>query len=279
MLNRLDWKFLLTIIITIAGVAVPVWLWQLDISSKALTLTVKSTADLQPQGIAELDGIQILVDGKPLSTPIVSVLELSNSGSRPVLASDFEGPIQISATLPASIAKAQQMPSTPPSLMPALALTEGVVLLQPVLLNPGDVVRFTLVTANGKPHFSARARIAGVSDVSVSDATIGRETRRYWLGRGVATLLLALYMVNTVESAFAVARHRRLKLFSFATGLITLSGALLILAKQTSVAQTSVSNLLLPMVIASLIATTVLFTRMWKGGVTSLNPCSSGAQK
>ena len=80
MLERLDWKFFLTLIIAIASVAVPVWLWQIDLSSKALTLTVKSIAELQTQGISDLDGVQVLVDGKPLASPFVSVLELSNSG-------------------------------------------------------------------------------------------------------------------------------------------------------------------------------------------------------
>jgi hypothetical protein len=76
MLNRLDWKFFLTLVFAISSAVVPVWLWQLDRSSKALTLTIKSTAELQPQGVAALDGVQVLVDGRPLRAPFVSVLEL-----------------------------------------------------------------------------------------------------------------------------------------------------------------------------------------------------------
>ena len=259
MLERLDWKFFLTLIIAIASVAVPVWLWQIDLSSKALTLTVKSIAELQTQGISDLDGVQVLVDGKPLASPFVSVLELSNSGSRPIVASDFEGPVRISAALPSAIAKARQTSSTPASLVPALTLYEGAVLVQPLLLNPGDVVRFTLVSANGKPQYSARGRIAGVSDVAVSDATIGHETLRYWLGRVVATLLLSLYMANMFEFTWAGLRRRTFLPWSFAKGLITSFGGALILTMQTSPEPRIFSNLLLPMVIATLIAAPYLY--------------------
>lgn len=48
MLFRIDWKFLLTLLVTVASAVVPVWLWQADLSSKALTLTIKSAANLQP---------------------------------------------------------------------------------------------------------------------------------------------------------------------------------------------------------------------------------------
>ena len=221
MLYRLDWKFVLTIAITIAGVAVPVWIWQLDLSSKALTLTVKSFAELQPQGVAELDGVQVVVDGKPLLTPFVSVLEISNSGSKPVVASDFEGPIRVSASVPSLIAKVRQTSSTPTSLSPTLTLQDGAVMLQPLLLNPGDVVRFTLVTANGKPKYSARGRIAGVSEISVSDTSIGRETRHQWISKGLATLLLSLYIVNMTEFAFTALRRRTFLPWSLTTGLTT----------------------------------------------------------
>jgi hypothetical protein len=152
MLKLFDWKFFLMLVFAIAGVAVPVLLWQLELSSKALTLTIKSTAELQSQGVDALDGVQVLVDGKPLRAPFVSVLELSNSGSKPVVALDFEGPMRISLTAPSEVVKVQLVLAKPPSIEPALTIHEGVVLLQPLLLNPGDVFRFVLVTANGKPE-------------------------------------------------------------------------------------------------------------------------------
>lgn len=160
MLNRFDWKFLLMAAIAIAGIAIPVWIWQTDLNSKAITLTVKSFAELQPQGISELDGVQLIVDGRPLMLPFVSTLEISNSGSKPIVASDFEGPIRISSTLPSIVVRLRPTSSTPTSLVPALAVADGAVFLQPLRLNPGDVVSLTLITANGDPKFKIHGRIA-----------------------------------------------------------------------------------------------------------------------
>ena len=263
-LGRLDWKFFATLIFAIAGAAVPVLLWQLDLSSKALTLTVKSVAELQPQGIIDLDGIQVLMDGKPLTSPFVSVLELSNSGSKPIVASDFENPIRISAARPSTIARARQTSSTPPSLMPTLGLSEGNVFIQPLLLNPGDVIRFAFITANGKPQFSVQGRIAGVSEVSVSDATVGRDTRRYWLGTVVSTLLLSLYVVNIFEFAFAGLRRRIFLPGSLVKGLITGSGSALILVTQSSPESSTAFTENVQMVIASLIAAPYIFMNLWR---------------
>lgn len=222
---RFDWKFFLTLAITIASVAVPVWLWQIDLKSKALSLTVKSTAELQPKGIDSLDGIQLSMDGKALESPYVSVLEFSNSGSRPIVTTDFEGPIRISTEGTSRLVKVRTTSSNPPSLEPALSLAEGVVLLQPLLLNPGDTVRITAVAAGAKPAFTARARVVGVTEINVIDAQVGRETKWYWLGRAVTTLLLTLYFVNVMEFVSAGLRRRIFLPRSLATGGIAALGS------------------------------------------------------
>ena len=224
MFLRLDWKFFVTLIITIAGVAVPIWLWQVDLKSKALSLSVKSTAEMQPQGVDAFDGVQVLVDGRPLGSPYVSVLELTNSGSKPIVASDFEGPIRISTAKPSQVVKARTTSSTPSSLEPALSVSEGAVLLQPLLLNPGDVVRFALVTADGRPAYSARARVAGVQGVLVNDAQAEQETKKYvtyWARRVVSTLALVVYMLNAFEFVMSLTVRRIFLPWSLATALIS----------------------------------------------------------
>ena len=262
--SRFDWKFFLTLAITIASVAVPVWLWQVDLSSKALSLTVKSTAELQPKGIDTLDGIQLSVDGKALDSPYVSVLELSNSGSKPIATSDFEGPIRISTGSPSKLVKVRTTSSTPPSLEPAVSLAEGVVLLQPLLLNPGDTIRITTVAANAKPAFAARARVAGVTEINISDAQVGRETKRYWLGRAVSTLLLTLYLVNVTEFAFAGLRRRTFLPRSLATGVISGIGGAILLAIPSPENAATASSFLPVMGIAALLSLPFVFRRMYR---------------
>ncbi len=262
MYPRFDWKFFLTLAITIAGVAIPVWLWQIDLTSKALSLTVKSTAELQPKGIDSLDGIQLSVDGKVLDAPYVSVLELTNSGSKPILTSDFEGPIRISAGSPSKLVKAQTTSSSPPSLEPKVSLIDGVVFTQPLLLNPGDTIRITAVTADAKPAFNARARVAGVTEINISDVQAGRETKRYWLGKVTSTLLLTLYLVNMTEFAVAGLRRRIFLLRSLATGVASgIGGALIVLIQSPDIPAETPS--ILPIFgISVLLSLPFLFRRM-----------------
>lgn len=263
MVSQFDWKFFLTLAITIASVVVPVWLWQVDLSSKALSLTVKSTVELQPKEINALDGIQLSVDGTTLESPYVSVLELSNSGSKPIVTSDYEAPIKISTRSPSKLVKIRMTFSTPPSLEPAISLAAGVVLLQPLLLNPGDTVRITAVTANARPEFTARARVTGVAEINVSDAQIARETKRYWFGKIVSVLLLMLYIINLNEFVITGLRRHTLLLRPLATGVITGSASAILIALQSPEKAMSYSSLLSIAAIAILLSLPFVVRHMY----------------
>lgn len=263
---RFDWKFFLTLLFTVASTVVPVWLWQADLSSKAITLTIKSAADLQPQGLGRLEGIQMSIEGKPLRTPFVSVLELTNTGSRPILAADFEGPLKIAVAKPSVVVKAQLGSATPTSLEPRADLIESMVVVQPLLLNPGDVIRLTVVTADARPEYSVRGRIAGVQEVTVNDAQSAGKTKRLWLTHVVATLLFAIYIVSMSEFVHAGIRRRAFLPFALATGLVTVSGAALLLVIQSPGEQTTASafwpQFWPHMAIASLVSAPILIVRI-----------------
>lgn len=259
---RFDWKFFLTLLFTVASVVVPVWLWQADLSSKALILTIKSSADLQPQGLDRLEGIQVSIDGKPLHTPFVSVLELMNTGSRPILAADFEGPLKIAVAKPSVIVKAQLGSATPMSLEPRVDIIESMAVVQPLLLNPSDVIRLTVVTADARPEYSIRGRIAGVQEVTVNDAQSTRKTKRLWLTQAVATLLLVIYLVSMLEFTLAGIRRRAFLPIALANGLVTGFGAGLLLVMQSQGEQMIVSEFWPHIAIAILVSVPVSVFRI-----------------
>ncbi|CAH1090714.1 hypothetical protein NTG1052_80052 [Candidatus Nitrotoga sp. 1052] len=160
------------------------------------------------------------IDGKILGNPYVSVLELSNTGSRPILATDFEGPLKIAVTSPSGVVKVQLGATTPTSLEPKIDIAEGVVLVQPLLLNPHDVIRMTLVSANSRPEYSIRGRVAGVSEITTSDRQSSRAMIRNWLSKLTSTLLLVVYMVNMLDFAYAGFRKRPFLPFTLVTALV-----------------------------------------------------------
>lgn len=225
-----DWRFLVTLLLTVASVIVPVWLWHADLSSKGLTLTIKSTADLQPERVGTLAGLQVLIDGQSVANPFVSVMELSNSGAKPVLGADFERPLKVVASEPSQIVKAQISSTVPASLSPRVEVIGGSLLVYPLLMNPGDTLKFTVITANAKPSFFADGRIAGVQDVTLRDAQSSRTEKRRWAAQLVACLLLVVYSVNIAEAIHAAVRKREFLVYSVTTGLIAVSGAILLYA-------------------------------------------------
>ncbi len=263
MLNRFDWKFILALLFTVASIVVPIWLWQADLSSKALTLTIQSVVEIQPQGVGPLEGIQMFIDEKLLSTPSVSVLELSNTGSRPIVAADFEGPLKITVASPSEIRKVRfgSFRSTT-SLEPKINLIEGVVFIQPLLLNPSDVIRLNLVTANARPEYSIHGRIAGVAEITINDAQSTHMLKRYWLKKAITILLLVIYIVNIMEFAYMGIQKRSFMPWALATGLVTGLGGILLSVLQFPWEQTSMSTFSPIVAIVVLISVPILLFRM-----------------
>jgi hypothetical protein len=175
--KRIDWKFLVVLIATVAGVLVPVWLWRADLTSRAMHFRVGSIVSLQPQGQAALDGLALTIDDVKIDSPYLTVLEMHNDGSRPVPASEFEGPIQILAAPPTKIVRARLVKSTPKDLPLRLKIEGEQISIQPLLLNPGDTFEIAVLTSGPAPTFRPMARIAGIRDLPmITDAD---ETPRY----------------------------------------------------------------------------------------------------
>lgn len=188
MSNIFDWKFWLTLTIAIASVVVPVWLWRSDLASRALTMTVTSKAALSPTIPHTPNDLQISVGGKILTEPYSSVIEITNTGSKPILAAEIEGNIVLEVTSPSEVVNVQVVKNTPESLSPIVSAKNRRVSLHPLLLNPGDAVTLAVLTERGIPSFLPRARIAGIADVSLRESGSGLERgsglnrRGKWLG-------------------------------------------------------------------------------------------------
>ena len=227
-LMQLDWKFFTTLLIGIAGVGVPVWLWLADIDAKSLSLNVVSTAGIASPTIGERTNVVVTIDGVATDNPFVSVLELHSDGRRPIAAADFEGPLELTVKPPAVLLSSYIKESTPTDLRPKLTLKAGALFLEPLLLNPGDRFQLTIFTS-GQPIFTARSRISGIQRVSVIDSGPSRVARRTWAMRGAGTALLAAYFPLSM-GAISSARQRRLHVLQPLAAVSCLVGGLLLIA-------------------------------------------------
>jgi hypothetical protein len=163
-----DWKFIVIILVTLAGVIAPVWLWQADRHAKSMSVVIVSKTSLKPDISSKVE-VKILVDNTPIDRPYLTVLKLSNDGSIPIPSTDFEEPLEIQMDDDTSIVRSQLTDSEPKDIQPKMTFDAKVIKIMPLLLNPNDNITFAVVTAGGSPKFTARARVAGISAVPLED--------------------------------------------------------------------------------------------------------------
>jgi hypothetical protein len=163
----LDWKFHLSMVVAILSVAVPVWLWKADQSSKELSVHVAAQTSLRPSPSVPIPDLKVVVGGQALNEPFVTVLKFHNSGTKPIAAADFESAMLIEGQPQVGVSAAHITDRHPPNLAVSISVANDTCSISPLLLNPGDHFSVALVTANAQPTLRVNARIAGVKSVEV----------------------------------------------------------------------------------------------------------------
>ena len=166
----LNWTSL-TFIATIAGIAVPIWLWRADLSAKSLSFQLASQVSLTAQSAGEIKGLEVLMDGVKIQTPTLSVVTLVNDGKKPLPTADFEAPLELRVLEGSSIVRAEVTSTQPKDVEAKITWEKSVVRFVPVLLNPDETITISVLTEGARPAFSPRARVNGVSSVEFIDST------------------------------------------------------------------------------------------------------------
>ncbi|OAI00155.1 hypothetical protein A1353_19635 [Methylomonas methanica] len=214
----------LTLVLTIISVIIPVWIWRSDLESRSLQLRVASQVNLQPDNVGSISGLQVAVDGVPLKSPYLTVLELSNDGDKPIPSADFEAPLEIRLAEGSVVARAQVTETKPKDIEASLSWETQAIKIKPLLLNPKDIVTVSVLTSGKKPEFGARARIAGISVVPI-DENVGyasRSQKAVMLFFAALLLFVASDITNSgvMSSEPIRLRKRAAILVSTTTGLI-----------------------------------------------------------
>ena len=200
---RFDWKYTLSFIVALVGIAIPMGLWQLDQNVHSITVRLVASTALQPQGKQSIPDIEVSIGGVKLQSPYLSTLELINTGSKPIQASDFETPVELALDNHASVVRARVSLTNPNEIKADLMIDKDVIILKPLLLNPSDSITLTVITTGDSPVFSPKARIAGVSRIAFEDATTKTGGWKTGVGMYIFGLIFAiLYFVYAVVLFF-----------------------------------------------------------------------------
>ncbi len=173
MQRQIDWKFISTTALTIAGllaaIAIPFLIWKVDLQSKSVTVKSLSVVGLMPIKPA-IDGITLSVGGEVVDSVFVSTLSLSNDGSKPIPAADFESEISIFAGEKSQIMRVQVDNKIPDNLPVSVKSEKSKISLAPMLLNPGDVFKLVVISSGDKPTWRPAARIAGINELKLDES-------------------------------------------------------------------------------------------------------------
>jgi hypothetical protein len=234
---KLDWKFFLGTVVAVAGIAATIYVWRADLSSKAVTVRTVSRTALQPQQASGVQGLRVLIDNNQLMSPWLVVVEVKNTGIRPISASEFESPLEITAGTDSTIIRAQLTSTAPRDIQPRIAVEQGTLKISPLLLNPDDTITIAAIADRGAPTISARSRIAGVSSITVQDDT--KKGPSIALGVVGAAFVFFATMASGIcqllwESADRVRLKRRGALLLYAITSITSIGGLYVLLEMFS---------------------------------------------
>lgn len=187
-----DWKFIATTVIALAALVAS----QVDLSSRALTVRLLATSPLQPA--QNIQNLQISLNGQNVESPYISTIELSNTGSKPILNSDFDGALQIQMANEAKLLSAEITSTTPKNIPVRVATSENKTAISPFLSNPKDSITIATITSGPRPAFEVRARIVGINEVEFEDNTVQSTSYLKLLGRLATSFgLVFLYFVFT----------------------------------------------------------------------------------
>ena len=131
------WQFV-GVVFALVTIAVTLLMYYYQRERRELAFGVLYETQLLSVSTTLANRAQISFDGQVVPNIRLVVLALKNSGNRPVLASDFQSPFAVrfgDAARPLSVEVSKQFPA---DLGATVQLQGEQLLVQPLLLNPGD---------------------------------------------------------------------------------------------------------------------------------------------
>jgi hypothetical protein len=137
-----------------------------------------SSAILVDLSDSNLSSLKLTYKDGPVSRLSVATIEIRNSGTLPIVASDFERSFVITFKNPADVLSVTVADKTPPDLDPSVLSNLNGISVSPMLLNPGDRFRITVQLRGDFNEPTINARISGVSTISRRLFSEADSTRR-----------------------------------------------------------------------------------------------------
>jgi len=159
------WQFV-GIILAIIAIIVTIILFLVQRKKKALEYEIISQTPILSTAEEIAGQLQILFGGEPVQGVYLFVIKLLNAGNVPIVSSDYERQVRLNFGEDARVLTAEVSDVEPTGLEIEITIQDSFILLNPVLLNSGDVIVVKALVSNYKDQFTVDGRIVGVKSIT-----------------------------------------------------------------------------------------------------------------
>lgn len=158
--SSIDWGMWGVIATIIAGVAIPIVLFIIQIKIKNLEIIRVSSAPLINIDSKYVDDLEIFYQGEKIEDATSVVLGVVNTGTQAITKNDFEDSVVIMFNYNTKIIKAEILKTFPASMKPTIVVEKNNIVLNPLLMNSRDsfVISAVVSSFDGKIDVTGRIK-------------------------------------------------------------------------------------------------------------------------
>lgn len=155
------WQFV-GVILALAAIAVSCWIYVRQRQRRRVSYQRLTSVEVLTVKEHMAGRVTVLFDGNPVKSMHIITMKIWNSGSVPILATDFVEPLSLLVDSSAHLLSADIVSATPINLRPVVKTEGSLATVQPLLLNPSDSFVVKLLVQDGDDYVVPVGRIVGV---------------------------------------------------------------------------------------------------------------------
>lgn len=166
------WQFIITTILTILAIVIALGIFYFQ-SNKALSYEIISISPLLSSSIPSEEQLQILYHGKNVQSPLITYIQIKNTGKVPIEKANFDGSLILDMGEKTKLLSIFTTEKNPKSINFDYKINtdNSKIEIMPTLLNPGDSVTLRIITSEDPPKPVLLGRIVGIKDIKLESGT------------------------------------------------------------------------------------------------------------
>lgn len=216
-----NWQWVTGIVVSLAGIIISIWLTLAFQNKKAIASGVISNINV---GKSTHPGMKVFYKDKVIDAGAITTVMIKNSGDQPMVAKDFDTPVEILFPEKSSVKDALVIEKYPANIKSTVEFKNNLVMLAPTLLNPGDYIKIQALVEGDIQAPTVTARIAGIGKVDSLEERREKilKTIKYffWTYCLVASIIYSLIIEGVIFKRY---RNNGNIQLSFSASVLTLS--------------------------------------------------------